>query len=318
MRSLALGTVGAVALAFAIVAACASPRGLSRLGEPSEEPMHAATWRDRPLTWSKLREIEDWLETPAARSDGELYAEALLVLAEGRLTFAEQDLAGLPSPARGQLTTRIEAAEAGFHRVLAQPRTTELQRQRARNGLQRAARVADGGAGTSVDLIARAAWGAARAIPARMTPHQGRWTRITVHHSAEPTHEIGGTSRGAVGSYLQRVQDFHMNDATHRWGDVGYHFFVDPQGRVFEGRSLQWQGAHASGSNNVDNIGVCLLGDYDNERPSSAALEGLEGLLDDLRAQHAVSTSRVYGHSEFVRTQCPGTHLMRWVRGYRG
>ena len=117
--------------------------------------------------------------------------------------------------------------------------------------------------------------------------------------------------------HLRKMQAFHMHDPDHLWGDLGYHFLIDPSGRVLEGRELTWQGAHARGKNNERNIGICVMGDFSRERPTAAALETLEELLDLLRARYSIPRNQVFGHRDFVVTECPGARLDPWVEAYR-
>jgi hypothetical protein len=152
----------------------------------------------------------------------------------------------------------------------------------------------------------------------RMDKNQGGWRRITVHHSAE-VHppDLDGTQASSAAA-VRSIQKAHIDGKETGWGDIGYHFLVDPYGRVFQGRDLAWQGAHAKGNNNVQNIGVCLLGNFEEERPTQAALAALEKLLDDLRQQHGIARSRVLVHGDLKKTECPGRHLLPWVRQYAG
>ncbi len=108
-----------------------------------------------------------------------------------------------------------------------------------------------------------------------------------------------------------------MNGKTTHYGDIGYHFVIDPYGRLFEGRDLRYQGAHANGDNNVGNIGICLIGNFEKEKPTQAALDALEREIGALRQKYDIPRSRVYGHRELRATECPGDALMRWVERYR-
>ena len=114
------------------------------------------------------------------------------------------------------------------------------------------------------------------------------------------------------------MQKSHMESKSPRWGDIGYHFLIDPAGHVFQGRDLVWQGAHAEGDNNIQNIGICLIGNFDEEQPSKAALESLRKLLDSLRKTYSIAKSAVLGHQDLKSTRCPGRHLEPWVRSYAG
>ena len=50
----------------------------------------APAWRFRPLSWAKLADVETWLAAEGARADARTRIEAELVLAEGRLVFAQR------------------------------------------------------------------------------------------------------------------------------------------------------------------------------------------------------------------------------------
>jgi len=179
------------------------------------------------------------------------------------------------------------------------------------------------GPGTLTGLydVSRSQWHARR-IRANREAMQKPW-RLTVHHSAEPLHsESLATSKAEV----RRIQQFHHDG--RGWADLGYHFLIDRAGRVFEGRSLQYQGAHAYGDNNVGNLGVCLLGNFaaDEERggpyaqvqtPSRAQMASLESLIERLRGHYGIRRDEVHGHSEMRGTECPGPRLLGWVKRYR-
>lgn len=178
--------------------------------------------------------------------------------------------------------------------------------------------------GSSIAIdITRDAWHAAS-----MKANWDKMTtpfRITVHHTAEPFYSLSATAAGAE---VKHIQDQHMNERTPGWADIGYHFLVDRAGNVIEGRPLRAQGAHASGANNIGNIGICLLGNFvaqpnrgnsyvQAQSPSSAQLGALTSLVDSLCANYSIKRSNVYGHKELKSTECPGPALSRWVAGYR-
>jgi hypothetical protein len=164
---------------------------------------------------------------------------------------------------------------------------------------------------------------------ANMKPNWNKMTspfRITVHHTAEPFLSL---SKSAACAEVKNIQNQHMNERSPSgWADIGYHFMIDRAGNVIAGRSLDAQGAHASGSNNIGNIGICLLGNF-VAQPSrgrdyavaqsvgSAQLDALTELVDQLRNSYAIKSSNVYGHKELKNTECPGPALSRWVASYR-
>jgi hypothetical protein len=283
-------------------------------------------WAGKPATWSKLGEIEEWLDGPGPRQYPEHVATAHLELAEGRLALTRREK-NLSAPA---LLVRLKSAENGFKDVLDEPGLKTYQRLRAEQGLKEItalrdpstpARVAKATPAraprTALAIEPRSAWRAANPIRSRLTPVGGPWSRITIHHSAKYSHSMGSASASNVGQSIRLIQTVHMRDEDY--GDIGYHYLIDPAGRIWQGRSLEWQGAHAGGAdgvNNVGNIGICVLGDYSTARPDGRALDALETLLDDLCAEQRIPRERVFGHREMRSTECPGDRLMDWVLAY--
>lgn len=170
--------------------------------------------------------------------------------------------------------------------------------------------------GLSADLAAagilpRSAWGAR---PRRCFSTDRAKERMAIHHTASAR-----TSRGAYEPLLRQTQAYHMDG--RGYCDVGYHFFVTADGRVWEARDLSSVGGH-SGNYNGGNIGIVLVGCFD----SSAACNGLGGaeppaaILDG--TAHAVGVlarkfgipidgDRIKGHGQqpFQQTACPGDRM---------
>ena len=293
----------------------------SSASEPVEAlaPFAEPTWVGEPLSWEKLDTLERWLVEAADSHDAALELEGRLQLSEGRLEFARRDLALASTPPQDALG-RVELARRGFDQVLADARASKGQRSRAQFGLD-SARSLQGKQPppTNLSILPRSSWKAQAPRTREMTAVRGTWNRITVHHSAEIQDENRSGSLQDTAATLRRIQKVHMDagDPEHGWADIGYHFLIDGAGRVLEGRELAWQGAHARGANNRDNIGVCLLGDFSRRSPSPAALASLQRVLDDLRARYSVPSTRVYMHKELTSTDCPGPSLSAWVVRYR-
>lgn len=319
-------------LAFAslvVLAACATPPARSVDAPPAYDSIPTYPhWAGRPVTWSKLGDIQQWLEGAGPRQYPDFVATAELELAEGRLVLARKEGSGLAAPV---LDGRLKASEAGFKAVLARPDVRPALQLRAERGLEqieglRGARVVGGSkapsgtaaqstsASSRLAIQPRTAWNAANPIGSRLTSVIDGWSRITIHHSAEYSKLLGAPSSGNVAGAIKDIQTYHMRE--EGYGDIAYHFMIDPAGRIWQGRSLQWQGAHAGGTNNVGNIGICVLGNFNAERPDPRSLTALEDLVDALCERHHIPRSRLYGHRQLRSTECPGDSLMAWVSRY--
>jgi len=163
-------------------------------------------------------------------------------------------------------------------------------------------------------VIARSAW--TNSIPnfvtARPKP-MGGVRRITVHHSA-----VNSSNISAKGDAARQIESFRQNhvsrtdsDGSH-WVDIGYHYIIDPAGRIWEGRPVTIEGAHVSHTNQ-HNLGVMLMGNFDQQRPTRAALEALDSFVAGQMKRYRVNIASVFTHQELKSTECPGTNLQRYM-----
>jgi hypothetical protein len=139
----------------------------------------------------------------------------------------------------------------------------------------------------------------------RMTPIR----YITVHHDGmDPFHD---SARADVAAHLELIRQLHRRRG---WGDIGYHFAVDPAGRVWEARPLSWQGAHVK-DHNPGNIGIVVLGNFEVQALTSAQREALQSHLIVLMRTYNVPPSGVYTHQEWegAATACPGEQLQHYM-----
>ena len=122
---------------------------------------------------------------------------------------------------------------------------------------------------------------------------------LIVHHSA--FYESDGLAT------LLEVQRLHRED--RKWADIGYHFLVDVDGTIYEGRDLGVRGVHTFG-HNTGSVGVCLLGDFRFRAPSAEQLQATiavgRWLVEQLTLTHLA------GHSQFNEsTVCPGAEILK-------
>jgi N-acetylmuramoyl-L-alanine amidase len=136
--------------------------------------------------------------------------------------------------------------------------------------------------------------------------------RITVHHDGMPPVTL--RSRSAVIDRLELIRRSHVN--ARGWADIGYHFVVDPMGNVWEARPLIFQGAHVK-DHNERNMGVMVLGNFEEQTPTVAALAALDGFVRGQMSRFRVPVSRVVTHQELAPTACPGRSLQRHMVAVR-
>lgn len=160
----------------------------------------------------------------------------------------------------------------------------------------------------SCKIITRDEWGA---LPMKSNHDpMSLITRITVHH----THEIPGMMHRSDREIVKAIARYHRN--TLQWADIGYHYLIGRDGYVYEGRPVMVQGAHARGANNLNNLGIAVIGDFNDHLPDEKQLTTLQNFLIDMQKTYHVANKDVFGHYQFVNTECPGRALKGWLQDY--
>lgn len=130
-----------------------------------------------------------------------------------------------------------------------------------------------------------------------------RIDRITVHHDGMPPVTL--LSQRDVAARIDQIRIAHQRLG---WGDIGYHYIVDPFGQVWQGRPLPWQGAHVK-DQNERNLGILSLGNFEMQSPTPAQVRTLEQFLASRMQAHGVSLGAVHTHRELAPTLCPGRNM---------
>ncbi len=144
---------------------------------------------------------------------------------------------------------------------------------------------------------------------ARMLRHvinlyrNSQWKYIILHHTA--------TGKGNA----KTIHRAHW--ARGFWNGLGYHFLID-NGTLGKGdgqieMSPRWIrqqcGAHCKADGmNERAIGICLVGNFDYEKPTPNQMQSLAFLVSLLRKYYRIPPERIMGHREVpgAKTDCPG------------
>ena len=118
------------------------------------------------------------------------------------------------------------------------------------------------------------------------------WKAIVVHHSATPT------------GNMALFDKEHKNKG---WDGVGYDFVIGNGSDSGDGQievTFRWRqqvtGAHCrvepDNWANIDGIGICLVGNFNNTKPTKRQMDSLVKLTDFLQRRYRIPQSRIYGH----------------------
>jgi LysM repeat protein len=132
----------------------------------------------------------------------------------------------------------------------------------------------------------------------------GRWKYIVIHHS--------GVDTGTVAS-----MDRYHREVRHMENGIAYHFVIGNGSGMKDGAiavcprwTKQLEGGHlASDAQNQVALGICLVGNFDNHKPTAAQMKSLRSLVQALMARCRLTPAAVKTHQQInvVHTHCPGT-----------
>lgn len=163
--------------------------------------------------------------------------------------------------------------------------------------------------GAAPGVIPRSAWTSAPIITSRCSS-MGGINKITIHHAAIDSSNL--QSSDDVKRRLASIRNEHVNRKPEPFADIGYHFVIDPQGRVWEGRPLKFQGAHVA-DRNENNMGIMLLGDFTKQQPTTAQINSMDAFVAKQMQRYGIAVGKVYTHRELGKSACPGANLQRYM-----
>lgn len=123
--------------------------------------------------------------------------------------------------------------------------------------------------------------------------------RMTVHHTG-----VVLDDNRAAPSRLRGHQVFHLGKG---WPDLAYHYAVDRNGNIYEGRSTDFKGDTATNYDPSGHFLVVAEGDFEHQTISDAQVGGVAGLLAWASNRFGVSSATIRGHRDWASTSCPGS-----------
>lgn len=125
-------------------------------------------------------------------------------------------------------------------------------------------------------------------------------------------HHTGGTNANPLADTSHHtfkiVDDYHRkkwNFKSTLGHYIGYHYFIEKDGSLFQGRQHDELGAHTFGFN--DHIGICLAGNFDFTKPTAEQTVALRKLLNKLYRDGEINAAKP--HRIYAAKSCYGKRL---------
>ena len=155
-------------------------------------------------------------------------------------------------------------------------------------------------------IVSAKEWGSAPQPIPEERKHTPKY--ITIHHAGV---FVKSTTDPAV--FVKNMQGWGQRDK--KWPDLAYHFLIAPDGRIFQGRDIAYEGETNTKYPLRDQVQVELMGDFGRQRVSPKQLDSLVKLTSWLCAEYSIDPILMGGHNDRAprQTSCPGADLYRYV-----
>ena len=129
---------------------------------------------------------------------------------------------------------------------------------------------------------------------------------ITIHHGGVDEPEDMDPI-----AYLKNLERFSKEDKD--WIDNPYHYMIDLNGGIYEGRPLEFAGDTNTEYDPDGHALICVIGNYENQTIKPSQLEALATLTAWLADEYEVPTSKIATHKDHSSgTVCPGKNLYKY------
>jgi hypothetical protein len=137
-------------------------------------------------------------------------------------------------------------------------------------------------------------------------PHE--ITHVTLHHtgSVEPLRPADDPVQK-----LRGLQSWGASD--RNWWDVPYHFLIDLDGTVYEGRDWRYMGETNTTYDPAGHFLISVIGNYAKQEATPAQVSAIADLMAWAITRFDLPLDRIGGHYNYAETSCPGEHLRTYL-----
>ena len=157
-------------------------------------------------------------------------------------------------------------------------------------------------------IISRADWKANKPV-SEGKKHKIEF--ITIHHTAtkmRPDLSIE-TKLKNLQAFSQRDDKLASGKLKPAWFDVPYHYYIAVDGKIAQGREIEYAGDTNTAYDPAGHALIVLEGSFGTDEPNAAQLESLRAMVKWLAKKYKVSGEKIKGHKDYADTACPGSNL---------
>lgn len=128
-------------------------------------------------------------------------------------------------------------------------------------------------------------------------------------------HHFGGTDKDPLfdtsNQTFEIVNEYHKslwNFKSSLGFYTGYHYIIEKDGKVTQGRADSDVGAHCIGYNDKS-IGIAMAGNFDLTLPTEAQIDSIKKLMKKKIDAYGIALENVVPHRKFANKSCYGKNL---------
>lgn len=132
--------------------------------------------------------------------------------------------------------------------------------------------------------------------------------RITIHHEGTIFNKNDDAPK-----HIKNVQTWGMGK-DRSWIDIPYHFLIDPNGNIYEGRNVFTVGETATEYDPTGHLLITCMGNFEEQEVSDEQLNALINLIVYCCIKYQISPETIASHRDYsIQTVCPGKNLYKYL-----
>jgi hypothetical protein len=133
-------------------------------------------------------------------------------------------------------------------------------------------------------------------------------TSITLHHEGSARPLLSGDDPVRL---LRNLQSWSASD--RNWWDVPYHYLLDLDGNIYEGRDWHYMGETNTTYDPSGHFLISVIGNYNLQEPTPKQLDAIADLMAWAVEEFDVPLDSIKGHYQYAETGCPGKNLRKYL-----
>ncbi len=157
-------------------------------------------------------------------------------------------------------------------------------------------------------VVKRSDWGS---VPIDTSFQTHKIQFVTIHH--------GGVEFSDDKDPVKTIQNLQeWSRSEKKWIDIPYHFMIDLEGNIYEGRPINIPGDTNTEYDPTGHALIELMGNYEIQIPNESQLSSIVNLSKFLMTRFDVPLDKFKSHKDYSKmTLCPGKNLYKYfTNGY--